>query len=263
MEPLSWISPSNPLFPENSVHIWFSDLKQLYPYPESFEPLLSHDERDYFRGLPIPRVRNRQIITRGLLRFLLASYLDLAPSSLEFEKGKHGKPFLKPCGKTRTLNFNVTHSQDIALFAFSDLPDIGIDCEWSAGQRKRDLKGLAQRVFTQKECRELMCLPESDRENAFYRGWTRKEAFTKALGDGFQYGFQTFSVPLGADPKKPMILRNHKFNALPEYWRLHDIPLGEGGYACLCHMKTLPEPNLCFYKVNPSFLNLDHPGLII
>ena len=45
----------------------------------------------------------------------------------------------------------------------------------------------------------LFALPKSQQEEAFYRTWTQKEAYTKALGDGFTYGFQAFTVVVNID----------------------------------------------------------------
>jgi len=111
---------------------------------------------------------------------VLAGYLATDPLSIQFETGEHGKPFLQHA----TLEFNLSHSSDLALIAVAEGRRVGVDVE-----RLRpmpDLEDLAPRVCTTDELVILTSLAEPLRTHAFLGVWTRKEALAKATGEGIR-----------------------------------------------------------------------------
>lgn len=128
--------------------------------------------------------RRRYLITQASLRAILASYLGTDPAALAFEPGPHGKPYLS--GRRRTIQFNLTTCDDLALLAVTQDQEIGIDCEQI--RHRHRLEGLAAMVFPPAECRLLEGLPPEERLVRFYQGWTRLEAQVKATGLGLYWG---------------------------------------------------------------------------
>jgi 4'-phosphopantetheinyl transferase len=78
--------------------------------------------------------------------------------------------------------FNISHSDDLVLFAFALGRPVGIDIE--RVDESIDGPSLAQIAFRPEECRQILQLPAELRKMAFYRGWTRNEAYGKLLGTG-------------------------------------------------------------------------------
>jgi 4'-phosphopantetheinyl transferase len=117
---------------------------------------------------------------------LLSRYLQHAPNEFRFVYTPFGKPSLGA-----TLRFNVSHSHGLALFAFA-ATEIGVDLE----RIRPELAGqeIAQRFFAPEEAAALQELPPEQRFNAFFRCWTRKEAFIKAHGKGMSLPLNKFTV---------------------------------------------------------------------
>ncbi len=154
---------------------------------------LSKDEIARMDRFRILDHRRRYAIGHGVLRVVLSCYLGKDPASLAFDYGSHGKPTLRG----EPLHFNLSHSAQLAILAVATAP-VGVDCE-----KQRHLERLvdiAKRQFSSAEHDALLSLPESERLQAFYRCWTRKEAYVKALGLGLA-ALDVFDVDLGQTPR--------------------------------------------------------------
>ncbi len=155
--------------------------------------LLSSDERDRASRFHFSRDRDHFIACRSILRIILSEYLKISPPMIEFSYSAHGKP------ATHGLHFNVSHSDGLAAFAVSRTREVGIDIERInpeivAGQ-------IAEQFFSPGEVFALRALPEDRQVNAFFRCWTRKEAYAKACGLGLTLSLAEFEVNLD-DPAK-------------------------------------------------------------
>ena len=199
----------------DEVHVWAADLDHL---PEaSLRGALSADERDRAGRFHFERDRRRFVVARGLLRLLLGRYLDVDPAALAFGYGPRGKPFLDGFEEPR---FNLSHSGGLALLAFASGRDVGVDIE-----QERPLPGsedIALHYFSAWEAAELRRLRADEREAAFFRCWTRKEAFIKATGDGLSQPLDAFDVTLapGEPARLLRVLGEHE--AARRFW-LEDL----------------------------------------
>jgi 4'-phosphopantetheinyl transferase len=143
-----------------------------------------------------PRDRRRFAVARGSLRELIARYTGRDPREAAFSYGPNGKPFAVAAGD---LRFNLAHSGEYALFAFTRGREIGVDLE---AERDIDsIEAMARRVFTREENAARDALPEAERRRAFFLGWSRKEAFMKLTGEGMQRSLESFAVSL--TPRAP------------------------------------------------------------
>ena len=136
------------------------------------------------------RDRWRYITARARLRELLARRLDCAPAEVPLDCNAYGKPFV-PAGD---LRFNLSHAGDVTLYVLAQGRDVGCDIEWRNEQVAVD--DVAARFFAAREVDVLRGLPAAERTAAFFNGWTRKEAFIKALGLGLSVPLDGFEVSL-------------------------------------------------------------------
>jgi signal transduction histidine kinase/phosphopantetheinyl transferase len=174
-----------------SVHVWSAGLD---PPPARLDVLagyLSPDERARGDRFHFPRDRRRYLAARGTLREILGAYLHQAPAALAFAYGPQGKPALDP-PDAAGLDFNLSHSADLALFALARGRPVGVDVE--AHRELADMPGVAARVMTGAELAAFEALPADARPPAFYALWTRKEAYMKAVGAGFSLPPESFAV---------------------------------------------------------------------
>jgi 4'-phosphopantetheinyl transferase len=133
-------------------------------------------------------------VGRGVLRALLGRYLGVEPGKVRLQFGAHGKPGLAPGCGGKDLRFNVTHSQDLALYAFARGRELGIDLEQI--RPLPDADQIASGFFSARESAAYKALPVDQRREAFFRCWTRKEAYIKALGGGLALPLDEFDVSL-------------------------------------------------------------------
>jgi 4'-phosphopantetheinyl transferase len=150
------------------------------------------------------RDRRRFIVARARLRQLLAARLGVRPESVELVYGRNGKPALARRFADTGWGFNVSHCDELAVYAFSRSSDVGIDIEAIRAVREAD--DIAARFFSRRENDAYRAQAAQDKPLAFFSCWTRKEAFVKALGDGLRVPLDQFDVSLA--PGEPaQILR--------------------------------------------------------
>jgi 4'-phosphopantetheinyl transferase len=180
-----------PLLADGTVHVWRADLETV---GDELGGLLCGDERA--RAASFLHERDRKLWTRsrGVLRVLLARYLQLDPRTPRFAAGVYGKPALlddaleraAPPARTHArpaqLSFNLSHSAGLALYAFTPTAAVGVDVELA--RRPIDVLAIAARTFGPAEARRLEELDQPTREREFLRAWVRHEAELKCLGVG-------------------------------------------------------------------------------
>ena len=153
-------------------------------------PDLSADEHKRADRFLVEESRRQFIFSRAVLRQLLGACLNTTPSALSFCYHPHGKPFVYQSG----LCFNLSHSGQLLVIALARGCDVGVDVEWLHG--RTDWSLLAERIFSSRELRELRALPASKQREAFFNGWTRKEAYLKATGEGLTDDLRAIEVTL-------------------------------------------------------------------
>jgi len=155
--------------------------------------MLSESERQRASRFTFERDRRRFIAARATLRRLLAARLGVHPEDVELVYGRHGKPALGGRFANSELRFNVSHCDDLAVYAFVRCREVGVDVEavrWFA-----DADDVAARFFSKSENKAYAALDSLDKPSGFFNCWTRKEAFIKAIGDGLNHPLQSFDAP--------------------------------------------------------------------
>jgi len=181
---------------------------------------LSDGERLRASRFVFERDRRRFIVGRARLRHLLASRLGVQPDAVELVYGPRGKPRLSRSFADADLCFNVSHSEDLAVYAFSSGREIGVDVE--VVRELRDADEIAARFFSRCENEAYRALDPRDKPLGFFNCWTRKEAFIKALGDGLYHPLNRFDVSLAPnEPAKILRIENTSGDACG--WALHDF----------------------------------------
>lgn len=184
------------------------------------EGILSREERDRASRFRFPELHRRYTISHACLRVLLAGYLRRHPASIGFCFGRSGKPSVAGA----SVEFNMSHSGEMAAYAFTSNASIGVDLEHV--RPLPDMLSIAGRFFGREEAAELMATVDDRRDEAFYRCWTRKESFIKALGDGLSYPLDRFRVSLA--PGTPAIISIDGNEDAARQWTLYDLAPAHG-----------------------------------
>ena len=194
---MMWLNPPDKLsLGEKEAHIWRADLEFDEPLQSSFLKLLSPDEKSRAAKFRFAKDSRNFIIARGILRLLISKYLEMNPAEISFQYSEFGKPGI---ADNHSLQFNISHSQNIALFAFVKKLKVGVDVEFVNPDIQ--VKDIATNFFSSNEVLNLLALPEKEHTLGFFNCWTRKEAFIKAVGEGLSFPLDQFEVSL--EPGKP------------------------------------------------------------
>lgn len=189
--------------------------------------------------------RQDYIVSHAAKREILAKYTELSPHAVEFAENEYGKPFLAE--NPRQIYFNLSHSGEIALLAVGKCARLGVDIEFY----RTDYNELeiAGQFFSASEIETLRSLPGDMRRKSFFDCWTRKEAFTKAVGLGLMYPLKEFSVSLSPfESARLTAVQNEQINI--EGWQIIELKIAENCAATVAvearkmHAKTFLW-NLC------------------
>jgi 4'-phosphopantetheinyl transferase len=205
---------------DNEVHIW-----RLEPEPlvdlSRYSDLLSRDEQQRAARFRFPHLTRNFIADHGRMRLILGAYTGLAPQNLVFALNEFGKPEL--ADYPASLRFNLSHTEGLSLLALCLDSPVGIDLE--AVRQMNDWRDVAQSHFSQNEVAALHEMTESDQQNAFFRCWTRKEAFLKAHGFGLSIPLDSFAVSLDRE-RTPALLECKWDPEETKRWSFVSLDLG-------------------------------------
>jgi 4'-phosphopantetheinyl transferase len=207
------------------VHLWFVPLAVTPEKSLHFKSILSLDEQERAGRFRKTIDAQRYVAARGSLRSLLGAYLAIAPGQLRFAYNAFGKPHLAGAAIPHSVSFSVSHSDDRGLFGFVRGHSIGVDLE--STRAEIDFEELAKRYFSPNEFQRLRSLPEGQRREAFYCGWTRKEAFLKGQGEGLFYGLERVEVSLASD-EPAIILTASDHPDVCRHWTLQHLSPAPG-----------------------------------
>lgn len=204
----------------HSIHLWRVVLKDLVAQEKELLSLLSPDEVQRAERFRFDIHRLRYLTARAMLRKILSLYTGIAAEKIIFSYGQRGKPYLRD--NPLNLQFNLSHSEDMAVYALTRQDEIGVDIEKISASYK---EGVAERFFSKQEYLQLTQLSKQDQIVGFYRLWSRKEAVIKALGEGLFAPLADFSV--SAQEKIETLVLTHaqkeysyhleSFNVHPDY----------------------------------------------
>jgi 4'-phosphopantetheinyl transferase len=220
-----YIPPLHLQLHEQEVHVWRTSLAVPELAREDFQGVLAKEEIARAAQFHFEKDRNHWIVARGILRILLGRYVNTAPDQLKFSSNAYGKPFLAFPSLSTQLQFNVSHSQDLALYAFTFNRQVGIDVEHKRADL--DYEALATVSFSPNEQACLRSLPYDLKQEAFFNCWTRKEAYIKARGIGFSIPTNQFDVSF--IPGEPAALLHHREDSRETTrWSLLELEPGMG-----------------------------------
>ena len=191
----SWNEPpTHPLLSRQEVHIWRAFLEVPSQSVQKLKGSLSIDERMKAERFSFERDRNQFIAARGILRLILGCYLSIEPGAIQFCYDKNGKPRLQNAFGKTGVQFNLSHSEGLAMYVFTKDHEVGVDIEYMLDMPES--KEIVEQFFSVRERVIFDTLPTSEKQETFFNWWTRKEAFTKAVGTGLSYPLDSFDALL-------------------------------------------------------------------
>jgi len=190
----TWLSSAGKLdLSDWEIHVWRAKIEG-YSSQQilGFAKELSDSEIKRANRFVFEKDSHSYIAGRAILRNILSRYLNTAPDALDFKYNKYGKPSLS--FPATDLNFNLSHSRGVALYAIGRYEELGVDIEYL--DDGIEAEEIGARFFSKSEQQDLKKVASSEKIRAFFNCWTRKEAFIKAVGEGLSYPLEEFDVTL-------------------------------------------------------------------
>lgn len=229
--------------------VWIAHLSQAKGSLAALEGWLDARDRERAARFRFAEDRGRFVLGRALVRKSLGHYLTQAPESIALAYTELGRPFFP---HDDTIHFSISHTKDLVALALTAGARIGIDLE--AIKNHPDLFELAERIFSPVDLGKFQSLPAAEKLAAFYRAWTRKEAYLKARGEGITDGLQQISVSLGAEASVPI---EDSRSPMPGNWRLVSLPVPPGYAGTLACDETTKRLEGAFVRFSQDELISD------
>ena len=217
--------PKKLILKDNEVHVWCSPL---FPNSKILNTLgltLSADELERANRFHFQKDRCRFIAGRGILRSIIADYLQTRPKDIGFTYNTRGKPSITKMSGGSGISFNLSHSHGLAVYAFTRRREIGIDIERL--RSNLSFERIAKRFFTTEEFEKLNSLAHEEFIEGFFKLWTFKEAYIKAKGIGLSIPLNRFVVTFD----RGQTVRIKKIGINPDEecgWSFHSLTPARG-----------------------------------
>ena len=221
------LNPDDCILQPTQIDIWQYPLHTEY---SSARALLNQNELTRADRYHFDRHRRRFTIARAMLRLILARYSHIPARELEFSENPYGKPQLVHAPR---LQFNLSHSGDMALLAVGCDYPLGIDLEFFAA---RPYEGIGSHMFSPAEVNALKNVPASLKPLSFFHVWAQKEALIKACGIGLSYPTQTFDVPVLPSTNQAVFDSLHK-----QTWQMVTFQPHVTCCAALCYNQAIKD----------------------
>lgn len=226
---------------EASVQVWAVRLDDASVDLERGGDLLSPDERERAARFRFELHRRRYLVAHIALHEILSGYLPIEPESLSFDVGTNGKPKLAQALAPSGIEFNLSHSNEMALLAVTRGHEVGVDIEYV--RNKFEFQEVAERFFTAKEVAAMRGLPSTLQCQAFFKCWTSKEAFLKAKGTGLSGALDEVEIALEGDGQVRIAAN------VPNWWLFELAPIT--GYEAALVIASERAP-ICCYQWEPG-----------
>lgn len=233
----------------NGIDLWFIEPLQLTSLSvEHLMPILSSDEITKLSAYKHQAAKYTSLMTRIFSRLVLSQYTGTSPADFQFLRNQYGKPELLP--NPSNIRFNLSHNNNLIIMAVTINDDIGCDIE--DPKRNVSVLPISKRYFAKQEYQALCLLEGDEQKQQFFKYWTLKEAFVKAVGVGIALGLDTFYFTLSGDKKTQEI--DVKFNS--------DYPLdkqnGWQSYQGILNHQMLAVCRKSTIKQTVNYLNAKH-----
>lgn len=209
---------------EGIVYVWEGRLDVDATVAAAARALLSPSEQARADRFVYDRHRRRYTVAQAHLRRILGELHGTHPARIRFRYGEHGKPFL-----TGGPVFNQSHSSERVMIGVAADGRLGIDIEKI--RTVRLMAEIARKNLAPDESALFRRTPDRDRQRMFFRIWTCKEAFLKALGVGLTEPLRSFSVDPSLD--RHALVRADDHGEDPADWHVGNIPCSRGAEAAI------------------------------
>lgn len=233
----------------DKIHFLYTSLKQPEYVIRNCYDNLPKFEKESIDRYKIKTIKDRQILAKGLLYIALGYYLERDPQNIEIEFNEFGKPFLTGISNDKMIFFNMSHSNDLAVYAFAKDRNIGVDVEQI--KQISDIEGVIDLCFSESEKVWFNKIPFDNKNEVFYKIWTSKEAYIKAIGMGLH--FPPNKISTGLNSEGDIFFNEIEVDENPGRWGLHTFTISPDFSSAV--VVENDDPEIEYYSVDNLITN--------
>ena len=228
---------------DNELHIWRTKISRNKYNIDYYWNLLTQEEQVHASRFYAIEDKDRYVVSRAILRKLIASYYTdiILPKSVLFEYTEYGKPYLSAENNVKEIKFNIAHSKDAIVYAFTKNIEVGIDIEFI--NTNFVIEDIIKYCCSLREQSYLQNLPNNQKHYYFYKLWVVKEALIKAMGLGLSYDIRQIHINLG---KNKLIDSIDIVNNNQIYWTVNMFVSYDGYYSAFATEKPIKKSIFSF-----------------
>lgn len=218
---------------------------------------LGSSELKKYQAFHFQKDKNLYLLAHVMVRLVLSHYLNCSPQSLEFVVNAYGKPTLKK--PLSEISFNLSHSKNAVALAVcnNDKLDLGIDIECQ--ERNGQILSMATHFFSKSEAALLLEKPEEMQTETFFKLWTLKEAYIKAIGKGLSIDLESFSF---SSLKQGIKISHYKSEEQLKRWDFYTSDVFDNyqlSIAARNHFNDAEQPVIKAFEYLPNEYCVDYP----
>tara|TARA_R110002110_G_scaffold415800_1_gene656291 strand:+ start:47776 stop:48507 length:732 start_codon:yes stop_codon:yes gene_type:complete len=223
----------------NDLHLWCLKTSDFLNIINTKYIILSHEEKSIAEKFVYEKDFQRYCVSHILLRLVLEKYLNADASSIKFKINKWHKPYLK----NNPLVFNLTHSNEVAIIAISRSGLLGVDVEYVKPTYSKELISSFMNFAEQQYFKRL---DSTEQIKYFYKCWTCKEAFIKAIGLGMSFPLKNIQTHINVQNKMEILhINSNQFSH--EDWFCTSLSAGKD-YPVTAVTNFKPDPLYITHK---------------
>lgn len=238
----------------NEIHLWYlldeeiTDSRILLNY----EKFLSNSELENMNNFHQKQQQKQYLLTRVFLRSVLSQYIkNILPIDWVFSKNSYGKPFISNKPLSKSIKFNLSHTEKLIVLAIVLDNEIGVDTEYTL--KNFEYLDIAKIYFSENELIYLLNSPDDKQKNCFFDIWTLKEAFVKATGKGLTFPLNQFSLELPRENNIGVLISEEN-NIKSEAWQFWKTNINNTHKISIAINKIhkVPEYNITMREFTPT-----------
>ncbi|MBV9496099.1 MAG: 4'-phosphopantetheinyl transferase superfamily protein [Acidobacteria bacterium] len=247
--------------PADEIHLWLVDYDTIGDERllAAYRELLNGEERAQEPRFYFARDRRRYLVTRALVRTVLARYLAIDPKACTFSPNAYGRPDIVNA-EANGLKFNISHTHSLIALSVARGREVGVDVE-NVVAREAPLD-VAGHYFAPAEVAVLNAAPKHEQQHRFFEYWTFKESYIKARGMGLSLPLDKFAFHY-PDDRSVGIAIDPALGDDPARWELWQYRAQPDYLVALCAERLGSRPTVIARKAVPllseEIVNLECP----
>lgn len=219
----------------NAVKVWSLDLSMIsercWHY---YKGCLCIEELERYNRIIDFNQKQQFLASKVLLKWAMSNELNVDPLMVKLSYLEHGKPVIHQCHNQPSLAFNLAHTFGLVVCAIGHNTQIGVDVEYL--DRDFEFSEIQDFVFSTSEKGQFYMTDPALKKNLFYKTWTMKEAYLKAIGVGLKVPMS--GIEFDFSGLEPILTKTYENAEKDKYWTFDQCQYEENHMIAVAAMQS-------------------------